>query len=87
MGILGTFRKITLSLIALANVVVVAVMLLCVWAGYASPARHPICEVISLGFPIPLAINLLFLVFWLLVAARYALIPLAGLLLCFNSVR
>ena len=87
MGILGTFRKITLSLIALANVVVVAVMLLCVWAGHASPARHPICEVISLGFPIPLAINLLFLVFWLLVAARYALIPLAGLLLCFNSVR
>lgn len=84
---MGAFRKITLWLIALVNVVVVVVMLLCAWAGHVSPARHPICELISLGFPIPLAINLLFLVFWLLVKARYALIPLIGILLCFNSVR
>ena len=87
MRLFVTFRKITLSLIALVNVVAVVIMLLCAWAGHVSPARHPLCEVISLGFPIPLVINLLFLVFWLLVAARYALIPLAGLLLCFNSVR
>ena len=84
---MGTFRKITLWLIALVNVVVVAAMLLCAWAGHVSPARHPICEVISLGFPIPLAVNLLFLVFWLVSAARFALIPLVGMLLCFNSVR
>lgn len=84
---MGTFRKITLWLIALVNVVVVAAMLLCAWAGHISPARHPICEFISLGFPIPLAINLLFLVFWLLAKARYALIPIVGILLCFNSVR
>ena len=82
-----TFRKITLSLIALINVIVVVIMLICAWAGHISPARHPICEVISLGFPIPLAINLFFLVFWLLVSVRYALISLVGLLLCFNSVR
>ena len=87
MRLLVTFRKITLSLIALANVVAVVAMLFCAWAGYVSPTRHPLCEVISLGFPIPLAVNLLFLFFWLLVAARYALIPLVGLLLCFNSIR
>lgn len=87
MRFLVTFRKITLSIIAFANVIVVLIMLLCAWAGYVSPVRHPICEVISLGFPIPLVVNLLFLVFWLVFAARFALIPLVGLLLCFNSVR
>ncbi len=87
MRLLVTFRKITLSLIALANVLVVLAMIMCAWAGHISPARHPICEIVSLGFPIPLAVNLIFLLFWLIVAARYALIPMAGILLCFNSLR
>lgn len=87
MGFLGTVRKITISLIALANVIVVVAMVVCAWAGHVSPASHPFCEVIALAFPIPLAVNLLFLVYWCVVSIKYAFIPLIGLLLCFNSVR
>lgn len=87
MGILGKLKNFTLLVVATLNVVVVAVMLMTAYAGHVSTTRVPICEVLSLAFPIPVVVNLLFLAFWLLISPKHALIPVAGFVLCFGPLR
>ncbi|MBQ6651848.1 MAG: endonuclease/exonuclease/phosphatase family protein [Prevotella sp.] len=80
-------KTLTLRLLAGANVVSIAVMLLVGYSDRISPADYPMATVIGLTFPIVLAVNLIFLVFWLIVKVRYSLIPIIGLLLCFQHIR
>ena len=87
MGLLGKISFFVKCLIAIINIVVVAALCLATYAGYVSPEKHPFCEILSLAFPIPLIINLLFLVFWVIYDYRWAVIPLSGLLLCCQSIR
>ena len=86
MSFFRTFKNVTLNMIALANIIVVAVMCFCAYIGHVSPERFPLGEVIALAFPIPLLINLLFLIFWLLSRFRYALIPVVGMLICSYAI-
>lgn len=74
-------------MIAAVNIVVIVVMCVMGYAGMFSPEKHPSYEVLTLFFPIPLVINLVFLVFWLFVRLRYMWIPIVGLLICLPVVR
>ncbi|MBO4659281.1 MAG: endonuclease/exonuclease/phosphatase family protein [Prevotella sp.] len=87
MGFVRKFKKITLRIIATANILVVAVLCATGYAGHINPTAHPSCEVLSLAFPIPLLLNLGFLLFWLVFHYRYVWIPIAGFLLCAPAVR
>ena len=87
MRLLGKLKTFTLGLIAFINVLVILLMVCTAYAGHVSPEQHEYAEIAALAFPFPLAVNLLFLLFWLLVRVRYTLIPLAGLLLCGGAVR
>ena len=87
MGFVRKFKKITLRTIATANILVVAVLCLTGYAGYIDPTRHPTCEVLTLAFPIPLLLNLAFLLFWLVFHYKYAWIPIAGMLICAPAIR
>ena len=60
MGIVRKFRKLTLHLLATANILVVAALIATGYAGHVSPATHPNFEVLALAFPIPLLMNLAF---------------------------
>ena len=80
-------KKFTLRLLAGANVVSIAVMLLVGYSDRISPVDHPMAVIVGLTFPVVLVVNLAFLVFWLIVKVRYALIPIIGLLLCFQPIR
>lgn len=72
---------------AAVNIVVIVAMCAMGYAGMVSPEKHPSYEVLTLFFPIPLVINLVFLVFWLFVRRRYMWIPILGLLLCLPVIR
>jgi endonuclease/exonuclease/phosphatase family metal-dependent hydrolase len=74
-------KKITVNMIAGANVATVILMLLVGFAGYVNPANHPYLSCASLIFPLFLLINLGFLFFWLTFKWRMAFIPVAGYLL------
>ena len=81
MGIVRKFKKLTLHLLATANILVVVALLVTGYAGHVSPASHPTFEVLALAFPIFLLLNLSYLLFWLVFHYKYALIPIAGFLL------
>lgn len=81
------FKTFTLNIIAGANVGVILLMLLIGFSGHVDPTRHSTLATLGLTFPLPLAVNFAFLVFWCFVRLRYALIPLAGFLIGFVPVR
>ena len=87
MGFLGTLRHLTLSMVAIANLIVVIIMCATAYAGWVSPLQHPWLSLLSLAFPVPLIINLGFLFFWLITKRKYLWIPLLGMLLCFTAIR
>ena len=87
MGFFVTFKKVTYQIIGAINLVVVCIMCLMGYAGHFNTISHPTLELLSLAFPFPLLVNLLFLLFWLIFNVRYAVIPLVGMLLCFSPIR
>lgn len=84
---LKKLKLFTLQLIAGANVATIVLMLLVGYSDRLEPASFPLLATAGLAFPVLLALNVAFLVFWLLVKARYALIPIAGLLVGYQPVR
>lgn len=84
---LKKLKRFTLHLIAGANVLAIVLMLLVGYSDRLEPASFPLLATSGLAFPVVLAVNVAFLVFWLLVKVRYALIPVAGLLLGYQPVR
>lgn len=70
-----------------ANVSTVIIMLAVGYSGSINPEQYPIASCIGFAFPVFLLINILFLIFWLLFAKRYALISTIGLILCYQPVR
>ena len=69
------------------NIAVIAAMLATGFSDYINPVSHPVIATIGLAFPIPLALNLCFLFFWLVVSKRMALIPIAGFLIGYVPAR
>lgn len=80
-------RDITLQVLAGANVATVAGMLLVGYSDRINPMEHSFWANVGLAFPAFLAVNLCFLVFFLFVRKKYALVSLAGLLLCYQPMR
>lgn len=80
-------RNITLQILAGANVAVVAGMLLVGYSDRINPMEHSFWANVGLAFPVFLAVNICFLVFFLFVRKKYALVPFAGLLLCYQPIR
>ena len=80
-------KDFTLRLIAGANIMNIIVMLAVGYSGGVNPASHHFIGIVGLSFPIFMAINMAFLVFWLCVRKRWALIPFVGFVLCYGPVR
>lgn len=73
-------KRFAVSLLLGANLCTIALLWLCVGLTYISPDLLPRLSQITLAFPIFLAADISFLLFWLLFHARLAWIPLAGAL-------
>lgn len=75
-------------LIAPINLLFTVCLLLSAYSSYIQPAKHPVESCMGLAFPIFLAINVAFLVWWLVIRRyKIALLPLVGLLLCAPQIR
>ncbi len=73
-------KEFTFRIIAGANIATIVVMLLIGYSDRVNPTAHPLIANLGLLFPVFLVANLAFLAFWLMFRARWALIPVAGLL-------
>ena len=80
-------RDITLQIVAGVNVGTVVAMLLIGFSDRINPTAHPLWANVGLAFPVFLAANMGFLVFFLIVRKKYALVSLAGLLLGYSPIR
>lgn len=69
------------------NAVFVLVFLLVAFSPYIHPAVHPLESCMGLTFPIFLAVNVAFVIFWLFIYWRYALLSLVALLMGSGAIR
>lgn len=69
------------------NLLAVAGLLFCAYSTYLNPAQHSVLSLAGLAFPAFLLANAAFIILWLFLSTRHALLSLAGCLLCIMSVR
>lgn len=74
-------KNLTVSLLLGANICTILLMWLCILLTYVSPEQLPRLSLLTLAFPVFLAANVLFTIFWLLFQARLAWVPIAAMLL------
>lgn len=69
------------------NLCMVVLLLICAYSPYIDPVAHPVLSCAGLAFPAFLVVNLLFLIFWLVIYRRYALLSLLGLVCSIGAIR
>ena len=70
-------KRISVSLFLGANLCTIVLMWLCVALTFVSPDIIPRLSLLTLAFPVFLAVDLLFVIFWLLFKARLVWVPIA----------
>lgn len=84
--IVKRFKSFTVKAVAGANVTTVVVMWAIGFSYCVNPIAHPVISSLGLFFPIFLALNILFLFFWLVFKWKMAAIPLLGFLVAYQPV-
>ena len=79
--------KFVLYLILAVNALFVGMLILSAYSPYLQPKIHPIASCLGLAFPIFLAVNICFTLFWVIISYRYALLPVIGFLVCIRDYR
>ena len=80
--------KAIILLLLAANLLCTGLLLATAYSPCLQPTQHPVLSCLGLAFPIFLAADLAFLLFWLVFQQyRCALLPLASLLLCLPQAR
>lgn len=69
------------------NLLVVGGMLFAAYSSHIDPVRHPVQSCAGLAFPVFLVLTAAFLLFWLAVCYRHAVVSLAGMLCCLSAIR
>lgn len=71
----------------LANILVIVLMLLVGYSDHIDPREHAVLSTLGLSLPLFIALNVAFLLFWLIFNRRYVLVPLVGFIVCWGPVR
>ena len=79
--------KITLQVVAGANIATILVMLFVGYSDRFNPVDHTLLSTIGLTFPVFLCINIAFTAFWIIFSVRRVIIPLVGFIVCYAPVR
>lgn len=69
------------------NLCVVLLLWLCAYSPYVNPVAYPVISCAGLAFPAFLIATTLFLLFWLVVYRKYALLSFVGLVASFGAIR
>lgn len=69
------------------NLLFSALLIFSAYSPYIDPEIHPVLSSAGMAFPAFLFINFLFLLFWLFVYRRYALLSLLAFVVCIGQIR
>lgn len=86
MVIKGMIRLIAHLLLG-ANIVSVALMLLTGYSYHVDPINFSLIATLGMFFPVFMVINALFLIFWLFIQRKAALLSLVAFILCYFPVK
>lgn len=81
------FKKFTINMIAIINVVAILLLLFVGYSDRFHPANYPLLSCLGLTFPAFLIVNVGFLVFWAIFKLRMCIIPAVGFLLAYAPIR
>lgn len=81
------FVKIPMLIFIAINILVIVAMNFCAYTSWLPPQTYPNWSYFGLMFPVFLAADILFVLFWLIFKWKLAAIPLVGMLLCAWAVR
>lgn len=84
---LSQVKKFLIQMMTGANVAVIILMLVVGFSYRLNPVEHPLTANVGLVFPVLLATNIGFLVFFLIFRKRLLFVPVAGLILCYIPIR
>lgn len=79
--------KIVLYPVLLVNLLAALCLICCAYSPLLPAAQFPLLSLAGLAFPFVLAVNVFFLLLWLLVYPRYVLLPIATCIICFAQIR
>lgn len=79
--------KLTLQIIAGANIATILVMFFVGHSDIFNPVDHPLMATVGLTFPLFLCINLAFTAFWIIFSIKRVIIPFVGFIVCYAPVR
>jgi endonuclease/exonuclease/phosphatase family metal-dependent hydrolase len=77
----------TIQVIMGANIATIIIMILIGFSDRLNPTSFPMLSNVGLAFPLFIVLNLAFLVFWLLVKPRLALVPFLGFIVGYSPMR
>ena len=80
-------RLILVSALTGANVATILLLWASCLSTHLDPATYPKLSLCGLLFPIFLVLNLAFVFIWLIISCRHVLLPIIGILFCWNYVR
>lgn len=80
-------KRLSRNAILTANIVAIVLMLAVGYSDRINPAEHATLAVAGLAFPVLLAVNVGFLLFWLVTKPRLVIVPFIGFLICYEPVR
>ncbi|NMA73078.1 MAG: endonuclease [Bacteroidales bacterium] len=74
-------------LILLVNILFIIAFIFTAYSPSFHPEKHPILSSAGLAFPLFLLINISFMLFWLFIKIKYALLPLLSFFICFSQIK
>ena len=80
-------KKIPLFIFAAINLLMIVAMFFCAYTSCLPPQDKPQWSYFGLIFPVFLAVNVFFVLFWLVFKWKWVVLPLVGMALCASSIR
>lgn len=84
---MSKFLKILFLPLLAINVMVAVLLICCAYSPILPAEEMPLLSLAGLAFPFVLVVNALFLILWLLIYPRYAVVPLVTGLICIVQIR
>lgn len=81
------FLKILFFPLWIVNIVVAILLICCAYSPILPPNELPLLSLAGLAFPFVLAINVAFLILWLLIYPRHIIVSLTTMLICVVQIR
>ena len=82
----GTIRKIAKKFFIVSNIVLTVFVAIACLVPWLNPGTYWWSAILGLGMPIMLAVQVIFLVFWLIARSRWAWLPVVSILISFQQI-